>query len=197
MLYGLVSFYFTGCFKTSFTLSSCSNSPANCSDIIVSPPNQPPFYCKDQYKMFNNVLHKPVKLHPNTSAPAKDLIMGVSLVIRTLSLLSFSPLPFSLEERVVPWGSPLIVLCLLNETAFAEKSFFNRPNRSYLIHFSFSLSPQLLQKNKEDRLGSTNDAEEIKSHEFFRSINWVDLENKRIKPPFNPNVVSSLSLSGF
>jgi len=31
---------------------------------------------------------------------------------------------------------------------------------------------------------------EIKSHIFFSLINWDDLINKKITPPFNPNVVS-------
>lgn len=30
---------------------------------------------------------------------------------------------------------------------------------------------------------------EIKSHIFFSPINWDDLINKKITPPFNPNVV--------
>lgn len=31
---------------------------------------------------------------------------------------------------------------------------------------------------------------EIKNHIFFSLINWDDLINKKITPPFNPNVVS-------
>lgn len=31
---------------------------------------------------------------------------------------------------------------------------------------------------------------EIKNHVFFSVINWDDLINKKITPPFNPNVVS-------
>jgi hypothetical protein len=34
-----------------------------------------------------------------------------------------------------------------------------------------------------------DDAEELKRHEFFKPINWTDLESKNIPPPFNPNVV--------
>ena len=30
----------------------------------------------------------------------------------------------------------------------------------------------------------------VKSHPFFNSINWSDLEKKRITPPFKPQVVS-------
>ena len=51
--------------------------------------------------MFNNVLYKPVKLRPNTSTAAKDLIMGVSLVIRAYYR-------FSLEESVCPGGALIV-----------------------------------------------------------------------------------------
>lgn len=30
---------------------------------------------------------------------------------------------------------------------------------------------------------------EVKNHIFFSPINWDDLINKKITPPFNPNVV--------
>lgn len=30
---------------------------------------------------------------------------------------------------------------------------------------------------------------EVKRHEFFSSINWDDLEQKKLPPPFNPSVV--------
>jgi len=33
---------------------------------------------------------------------------------------------------------------------------------------------------------------EIKSHPFFRSINFQDLYDKKIEPTYNPNVVSIL-----
>ena len=47
----------------------------------------------------------------------------------------------------------------------------------------------LLQKDKTHRLGSgPGDYNDIMRHSFFRSINWEDLYNKRIEPPFNPNV---------
>jgi len=32
--------------------------------------------------------------------------------------------------------------------------------------------------------------EEIKTHPFFRNINWEMLVEKKIEPPYNPNVVS-------
>ena len=30
-------------------------------------------------------------------------------------------------------------------------------------------------------------------HPFFRTINWQDLYDKKIEPPYNPNVVSCSS----
>lgn len=51
---------------------------------------------------------------------------------------------------------------------------------------------QLLQKEKEKRLGAKRDFEEIKHHDFFADINWNDLDSKKIPPPYNPNVVRIL-----
>ncbi|KAI7690337.1 Serine/threonine-protein kinase Sgk3 [Sarcoptes scabiei] len=45
----------------------------------------------------------------------------------------------------------------------------------------------LLHKDKRKRLGAIEDAEEVRRHDFFRPINWADLEAKKISPPFNPN----------
>jgi hypothetical protein len=42
------------------------------------------------------------------------------------------------------------------------------------------------------RLGCQPGAGEkaIKTHPFFRSIDWIALDAKQIKPPFKPRVVS-------
>lgn len=37
-------------------------------------------------------------------------------------------------------------------------------------------------------MGSRNDFEEIHRHDFFSSIDWDDLNARRIQPPFKPNV---------
>ncbi|XP_054721932.1 LOW QUALITY PROTEIN: serine/threonine-protein kinase Sgk2-like [Uloborus diversus] len=52
----------------------------------------------------------------------------------------------------------------------------------------------LLQKDKTKRLGRERDVEEIKEHDFFRAINWNDLEAKQIPPPYNPNVRGQMDL---
>jgi len=77
--------------------------------------------------------------------------------------------------------------------------FFNILNKSVRLPTNASYTARdiilgLLQKNKDNRLGTLNGVEEIKNHEFFRSINWKDLENKKIKPPFNPNVKNAMDL---
>lgn len=92
----------------------------------------PPFYSRDVAEMYDNILHKPLKLRPHITPSARNLL------------------------------------------------------------------EQLLQKDKRQRLGSgIGDAKDIMGHPFFRSINWDDLYNKRIEPPFNPNVQGDLDLRHF
>lgn len=54
---------------------------------------------------------------------------------------------------------------------------------------------QFMQKNVAKRLGCVaahGGEKAIKHHSFFRPINWDDLEQRRIKPPFKPKIVSTL-----
>ncbi|XP_030172249.1 serine/threonine-protein kinase Sgk1 isoform X1 [Lynx canadensis] len=55
----------------------------------------------------------------------------------------------------------------------------------------------LLQKDRTKRLGAQDDFMEIKNHVFFSLINWDDLINKKITPPFNPNVSGPSDLRHF
>jgi serine/threonine protein kinase len=48
-----------------------------------------------------------------------------------------------------------------------------------------SLISGLLTRNPTERLGSKS-AEDIKRHPFFADINWKDLYDRKIPPPFNP-----------
>lgn len=48
---------------------------------------------------------------------------------------------------------------------------------------------QLLQKEKDKRLGAKGDAESVKAHPFFATINWSLLEKKKIAPPYVPPLV--------
>lgn len=60
-----------------------------------------------------------------------------------------------------------------------------------------SLLEGLLEKEKDKRLGAKRDFEEIKQHDFFADIDWDDLYNKRVQPPYNPNVNGQLDLRHF
>ena len=39
--------------------------------------------------------------------------------------------------------------------------------------------------------------EEIKGHPFFKTIDWQLLYDKKIDPPYNPNVVSVIDNNSF
>lgn len=55
---------------------------------------------------------------------------------------------------------------------------------------------KLLERNPERRLGAgKEDAEEIKRQPFFKDVNFDDVLNKRIPPPYFPTIVSD-SASG-
>jgi len=55
----------------------------------------------------------------------------------------------------------------------------------------------LLNRNPKHRLGAQRDAAELKEHPFFNGIDWNLLANKKITPPFKPNVESDESTANF
>ena len=73
-----------------------------------------------------------------------------------------------------------------------------------LVGETRELLQQLLTKNPDRRLGRSRsrsrsknvcalgggpgDAEDIMQHAFFSSIDWCDLDKKRVTPPFKPEV---------
>ena len=57
---------------------------------------------------------------------------------------------------------------------------------------------KLLVKDPRKRLGGgPTDAEEVKSHKFFRAVNWDDLLRKNIPAPFVPKISSDTDVSNF
>ena len=61
-----------------------------------------------------------------------------------------------------------------------------------------SLLSGLLTKDPEKRLGGgKDDAEEVKKHIFFESINWDDLYQRRVEPPFRPDIKDDTDVSYF
>lgn len=71
----------------------------------------------------------------------------------------------------------------------------------YPIHMprdSVSILQKLLTREPVHRLGSgPTDAQEIMSHAFFRGVNWEDVYEKRVPPPFKPTVKSEKDTSNF
>ncbi|KLO17260.1 hypothetical protein SCHPADRAFT_846694 [Schizopora paradoxa] len=61
-----------------------------------------------------------------------------------------------------------------------------------------SVLQKLLTRDPTRRLGSGQaDAEEIKAHPFFKDVNWDDVLNKRIPPPYFPTINGSADTSNF
>ena len=61
-----------------------------------------------------------------------------------------------------------------------------------------SFLSQLLVLNPNERLGSGPDgSENVKSHPYFKGINWKDVWQKKIKPPFIPKLKSDTDLRYF
>jgi ribosomal protein S6 kinase alpha-5 len=68
-------------------------------------------------------------------------------------------------------------------------------------HLSYEVQDLIrhtLVKDPRKRLGGgVDDSLEIKNHPFFKSINWEDLANRRIKAPFVPKIMGELDVSNF
>lgn len=57
---------------------------------------------------------------------------------------------------------------------------------------------QLLQKDANKRLGGgPSGSEEIKSHKWFKSVNWKRLEAREIRPSFVPEVAGKHCVANF
>ncbi|KAL8971913.1 MAG: hypothetical protein Q9183_000821 [Haloplaca sp. 2 TL-2023] len=71
----------------------------------------------------------------------------------------------------------------------------------YPIHMprdSVSILQKLLMREPELRLGSgPTDAQEIMSHAFFRNINWDEYRDKKVPPPFMPQISNPTDTSNF
>lgn len=71
----------------------------------------------------------------------------------------------------------------------------------YPIHMprdSVSILQKLLTREPDLRLGSgPTDAQEIMSHAFFKNINWDDVRDKKVSPPFRPEIKNATDTSNF
>uniref|UniRef100_A0A8C2JC52 Serine/threonine-protein kinase Sgk1 n=1 Tax=Cyprinus carpio TaxID=7962 RepID=A0A8C2JC52_CYPCA len=74
-----------------------------------------------------------------------------------------------------------------------HKDLIMRPGASTA---AWSILQALLEKDNTRRLGYRDDFV-IRGHEFFVSVKWDDLEQKKLPPPFNPSVESQYDISNF
>ena len=61
------------------------------------------------------------------------------------------------------------------------------------MNFHIYIPLQFMQKSVSRRLGCVTahgGEDAIKHHLFFKDIKWKDLEDRKIKPPFKPKIVS-------
>lgn len=54
-----------------------------------------------------------------------------------------------------------------------------------------------MTKNPARRLGCTGNENQIRSHPFFKDLDWAALELRRVEPPFRPKVVRSFLFTFF
>ncbi len=59
------------------------------------------------------------------------------------------------------------------------------------------LVQSLVQIGEKQRLGSNNDAQEVKEHIFFRDVDWEKVATLQIKPPFKPKIRNVKDLANF
>jgi serine/threonine protein kinase len=94
---------------------------------------------------------------------------------------------------------------LLYEMLTGNSPFYD-PNRSkmymkilndelqyptYLSRHANNLISKLLEKDPSKRLGSENGIEDIKAHPWLKSIDWKRIYQKKVPPPFRPDLTHS------
>ncbi|MEQ2252133.1 Serine/threonine-protein kinase N2 [Ilyodon furcidens] len=68
----------------------------------------------------------------------------------------------------------------------------------FLSTEAISIMRRLLRRSPERRLGAgERDAEEVKKHLFFRTMDWDGLLGKKVKPPFVPTIQGTNDVSNF
>lgn len=115
----------------------------------------------------------------------------------------------TMYTRAVDWWGlgVLIFEMLVGESPFSgdtEEEVFDSIVNSdtvyprFLSAESVNIIFRLLKKSPEKRLGSSQaDAEEVKRHPFFKTINWKDLLDRKLKPPFVPTIKAPDDVSNF
>lgn len=101
-----------------------------------------------------------------------------------------------ISERIQnePPNIPPTVCCIFFSSFFfclLKKTFLQIGRRAK------DLILKLLEKSPSKRLGSARDSEDLKTHDFFKSINWEKLQQKRYRAPIKPSLKSPEDVSHF
>uniref|UniRef100_A0A4X2LZG3 non-specific serine/threonine protein kinase n=1 Tax=Vombatus ursinus TaxID=29139 RepID=A0A4X2LZG3_VOMUR len=111
--------------------------------------------------------------------------------------------------RAVDWWGLGVVMY---EMTCGRLPFYNQDHERLFelilmeeIRFPRTLSPEaksllagLLKKDPKQRLGGgPRDAREVMEHRFFSPINWQDVLQKKLLPPFKPQVTSEIDTRYF
>ena len=65
----------------------------------------------------------------------------------------------------------------------------NCPEKEEITETACDFVKQLLNKDLNKRLGSISNPQNIKQHQFYSSIDWIQLENGVLEPHLKPNVI--------
>ena len=77
---------------------------------------------------------------------------------------------------------------------------FNKPIKypSYIDERAKDLMSKFMEIDPQKRLGSgENGWENIKNHPYFNGVDWIGAKNKKLKPPFLPNIDSETDTKYF
>uniref|UniRef100_A0A8D1ZJE1 non-specific serine/threonine protein kinase n=1 Tax=Sus scrofa TaxID=9823 RepID=A0A8D1ZJE1_PIG len=111
--------------------------------------------------------------------------------------------------RAVDWWGLGVVMY---EMMCGRLPFYNQDHEKLFelilmeeIRFPRTLSPEaksllagLLKKDPKQRLGGgPSDAKEVMEHRFFLTVNWQDVVQKKLLPPFKPQVTSEVDTRYF
>lgn len=106
-------------------------------------------------------------------------------------------------DHMVDWWSLGIIIYRMLTGKLPYPSNKNHEVKIFIIKCQIKLSKSkfsksahkllsgLLDKNPETRLGAKG-AKEIMEQEFFKGINWEDLYNKKLDPPYKPKLKSDV-----
>uniref|UniRef100_A0A673H178 non-specific serine/threonine protein kinase n=1 Tax=Sinocyclocheilus rhinocerous TaxID=307959 RepID=A0A673H178_9TELE len=128
---------------------------------------------------------------------ALDYLHSQNVVYRDLKVLEDND-----YGRAVDWWGLGVVMY---EMMCGRLPFYNQDHERLFelivmeeIRFPKNLSPEakalltgLLRKDPKQRLGGgADDAREVMAHKFFSGIHWEDVLQKKLVPPFKPQVTS-------